>query len=69
MTTQDPLVQVLIDPTREPIAGTVTHGVGEPTEFVGYAHLVAEIERHRQLAAPGSVDKDAPVRAAGWPRP
>ena len=44
------MIVVLIDPVREPIAGTVSEAGGEPTEFVGYAHLVAAIESYRTLA-------------------
>lgn len=45
------MVVVMIDPTRDPIAGVVRHGVGEATRFVGYAQLVAKTERQRELSA------------------
>jgi len=43
-------IVVTIDPTSDPIAGSVRDGAGASTEFVGYAHLVAAIEHHRELA-------------------
>jgi hypothetical protein len=39
-----------VDPASEPIAGTVGDGSGEESEFIGYAHLVAAIERHLESA-------------------
>jgi hypothetical protein len=38
---------VIVDPNADPITGTVSDGAGSTARFVGYAHLVAEIERHR----------------------
>lgn len=41
-----------VDPTGEPITGTVSDDESPPTRFVGYAQLVAEIERRREPAPP-----------------
>jgi hypothetical protein len=59
---------VEIDPTGEPITGTVRDDASPPTGFVGYAQLVAEIERRRGPASrPTASAPDAAIapRAAG----
>jgi hypothetical protein len=59
---------VEVDPTGEPITGTVRDDESLPTRFVGYAQLVAEIERRRGPASPRTASgADAAVapRAAG----
>jgi hypothetical protein len=43
---------VEVDRTGEPITGTVRDGESPPTRFVGYAQLVAEIERRRGPGPP-----------------
>ena len=51
-------IEVHIDPTAEPIRGVVRNHGGDGTAFVGYAHLVAQIERHRDLARPPGSDEN-----------
>jgi hypothetical protein len=46
----DARIVVEIDASEDPITGTVTDGAGGRSAFVGYAHLVAEIERRRPSA-------------------
>jgi hypothetical protein len=63
---------VEVDPTGEPITGTVSDDQSPPTRFVGYAQLVAEIERRRGPASPRTASPpDAAVapRAAGGENP
>jgi hypothetical protein len=63
-----PLI-VEVDPSGEPITGTVSDDESPPTRFVGYAQLVAEIERRREPAsartASGSDAAVAPGAAGG----
>jgi hypothetical protein len=55
---RDVLIEVMIDPVSEPISGTVRYPNSETSAFVGYAHLVAEIERRRDLAAAPASDEN-----------
>jgi hypothetical protein len=62
-----PLI-VEVDPTGEPITGTVRDDESPATRFVGYAQLVAEIERRRGPApppTPSAPDATVARRAAG----
>ena len=40
-----------IEPTSDPIAGTVRGPAGSAIPFVGYVQLIAELERYRQVDA------------------
>jgi hypothetical protein len=51
-------IVVIVNIRDDPITGTVSDGDGRTTAFVGYARLVAAIERHREPG--GAVAASAP---------
>jgi len=45
------ILVLTIEPTSDPIAGTVRDPAGSAIPFVGYVELIAQLERYRQVGA------------------